>query len=261
MMLTEIAQLGARRAPGESTGSWLRAGPLGPNATLYFPNLRTSKIDCENTVAATVMCPMCTAVENGRRRWYARVEWSDPRVVICGQHAQPLQRVRVGSRPARVVFVPLLRELREVAQWVQAWQAESPCGPERRLVRHARCLEDLILNSIANDAVRDVPSTWQWRLWVGGWPIPPSPRSESRFQLADMPMLGDRLALVGAVRMICQLLRGIMPPVWPPICVSAKAYAALRQEVDTFEPTMTPRLPCVFVSGNHPSAHWRAIVR
>ena len=107
------------------------------------------------------------------------------------------------------------------------------------------CLEDVILDGVTNNGAGTVASTWQWRLWLEGWPVPPRPRSPPKFQLVDMPKLADRLALVGTVWRICQLLRGEIAPHWPPVRGAEEVYAHLENSISRFEPRLGARLGLV----------------
>jgi len=245
MKLEEIAALGSDREPGESLGSWLRAGPLGPAVLSYFPELRTVEIDSEDAVASCTICPRCWVHEHGCRRLYARTEWSDPRMVVCIEHAQPLQSVKPTLLSARLAHSRSTREFRMIAKWITRWQAQSPCSSTRHLVMSRSCVEDVMLDALTKIRVATVASTWQWRLWVDGWPVPPCPRSLPQFQLVDMPRLADRLALVCTVWRICRLLRGEIAPHWPPVRVAEEEYAQLENSISRFEPRLADRLGLV----------------
>lgn len=245
MTLEEIAALGIGRGPGESLASWLRAGPLGPAVLSYFPEWRGGAIDGEDAVASCTMCPNCLVHGHGFRRLYARTEWSDPRVVVCIEHAQPLQTIRPTLLSTRSPRKQSTSEFRKVAKWITRWQAHSPCSSTWRLAMFQDCLEDVVLDAVTKDQAGIVASTWQWRLWVDGWPVPPWPRSPSQFQLVDMPRLADRLALVGTVWRTCQLLRGEIAPRWPPVRVAEEPYGRLETSLLRFGPRLAARLKLV----------------
>jgi len=107
------------------------------------------------------------------------------------------------------------------------------------------CLEDIVLDAVTNDRTGAVASIWQWRLWTAGWPVTPRPRFQPQFQLAKVPRLADRLALVSTVWRICQLLRGEIAPRWPPVRVAAEIYAQLENNILRFEPRLVARLGLV----------------
>jgi len=245
MKLEEIAALGTYREAGESLASWLRAGPLGSAVLSYFPECRSVEIDNEDIVASCTICPSCSTSRGRYRRLYVRSAWSDPRVVVCTEHARPLQLVRpalLGVQASRRAPLP---EFRDLARWITRWQTLSPCISARRLTTSRSCLEDVVLDVVTKDQAGTIASTWQWRLWVDGWPVPSSPRAPPQFQLADMPRLADRLALVGTVWRICQLLRGEFVPHWPPIRLEEVAYAQMENCIQRFEPSLVARLSLV----------------
>jgi len=245
MKLEEIAALGARRGSGESLASWLRAGPLGSGVLSYFPELRSVEIDNEDAVASCTICPSCSVNGHDHRRLYARSEWSDPRVVVCIKHAQPLQNVKPAMLSARLARKRPTAEFRRIAQWISRWQTQSLCSSARRLTMSPNCLEDIVLDAVTNDRTGAVASIWQWRLWTAGWPVTPRPRFQPQFQLAKVPRLADRLALVSTVWRICQLLRGEIAPRWPPVRVAAEIYAQLENNILRFEPRLVARLGLV----------------
>jgi len=246
MRLEEIAALGTCRGAGESLASWLRAGPLGSRALSYFPELRNVKIDSEDEVASCTICPSCSTSKRDHRRLYARSEWNDPRVVVCIEHARPLQHIRpalLSTTPPRKHPVP---EFRNFANWIRRWQAQSPCSSARRLTVSESCLEDVLLDAVTRDKTAAAASTWQWRLWMAGWPLSPSARSKPQFQLADMRWLPDRLALVGTIWRLCQLLRGETLLPWPPVRLAEEVYASLEDTIWRCWPSVVARWAEVF---------------
>lgn len=251
MSLKSMAGLGNRPGCGESLTSWLRAGPLSAEAwtndlkDIGAPVLRDA-----------VYCPKCYLSERGRKRWYTKAEWIDPRQVICSEHGLPL--IRCAGSVARLRSPELSQafhgEARSLSGWVAAWQQRSPCTPGGWLVSQDDCLEDQILSAFAGQAYGQkvsIQAFWlsHWRLRLEGWPLPSAPHACPTFQMGLIAHQMDRLALVGTVQRISSCLLSEKEGAWPPLLIDRTGFSSLRAAMLISWPHLVGRLSRVFIPG------------
>lgn len=245
-----MAGLGVRPGRGESLTSWLIAGPVG--AGLWVSNRRNIGVPVLRDAA---YCPKCYLVEQGRKRWYTKTQWADPRQVICVEHGLPLircarQLVRLRAPVPSQVFRSKVNCL---GDWIGAWRRRSPCTPGGWLLCRGDCLEDQILWALTGQMWASEASTqafWlsHWRLRIDGWPLPTAPHSSPAFQIGLITHQTDRLALVGTVQWAWSHLNSEKESNWPPLRIERTSFEHLQAALRNSWPHLTGRLPLVLIS-------------
>lgn len=226
-------------AVGESLHSWLDAGPLGIEAWISLPERSWSGL----------FCPRCHSSADGSRRWYSKEIWLDPRQVICEKHGLPL--LRRSGPIARLRSPPFLCAFRShalaLAPFIENWRRMSPCSPAGRLIFRPACLEDQVLATLTGFLFGVEPSieafyTGYWLTHLEGWPMPPAPHSQPRYQLGSMAHQPDRLALVNLVAMITRLLSGFAIDGFQAVAVNPEAYRSLQATLRSRWPDLEKNL-------------------
>lgn len=246
MSLEIMAGLAATRGSEESLCSWLDAGPLELTSWLQWRGDRPTDRLLRR------YCPRCFVEDAGRRRWYSRRQWVDPRVVICREHGLPLM---VCARdPCRLRAPQLSSALRQravsIVEWSRRWCRVSPCSPAGWLIRRENCLEDLILSALAGYGAELACSveaylTGHWRLHIEGWPIGHAPHANGTFQLRGLSCQGDRFTLVALVYQAWVCLAGLQRAEWPALRLETKNYDYLCRGVVHGWPALEDRLPLI----------------
>ncbi len=214
MNAESMAALGCRRGVGESLASWLRAGPLGPQAVKFSA--------CPTPIDGALYCPACRLEEAGRRRWYTREDWPS-QSVVCTTHALPL--VRCEAPPTRLCgrrWSPILRaEFRALGTWMQQGSGgEVGCAIARAV-------------SARTDPKVAFSRAWaeaQWHLWATGWPVPDAPRLPSRGSLSPLFQF-DRLALMAIVHHVYIALEGGQGTMWPALHLRSRVFLWLEKRI------------------------------
>jgi hypothetical protein len=236
-----MAGLGFRRGNGESLLSWLRAGPLPLSSW-------TDKESNHDSNHVFNYCPGCVVREHGRRRYYSRAEWRDPRRAICSIHNFPLLRA---SGPPERLRMPRQTQgtrlqLRCLSRWVEGWISLSPSNVAGRLMFSSTRLQDqvLLLLTEGEGAVRSFALA-NWRLWLEGWPLPSHPHGSPYCQLSLMPSQTDRLAILAATWRIWVGLLDTGENSWPALPIDAEAFCHFRSTLHETWPHLDRRLPFV----------------
>ncbi len=244
-----MAGLGVRHGQGESLTSWLKAGPLGAEPWVSNPG-RIGGLVLQDAA----YCAKCCFSEHGRKRWYTKTEWIDPRYVICSEHGLPLVRC---SRSLTRLRTPVLSqafrsEAKCISNWVDAWKQRSPCTPGGWLICQDDCLEDQILLAFSGQAYApkaSIQAFWlsHWRLRAEGWPLPLAPHTCPAFQVGLIARQADRLALVGAVQRVWSYLVFEKEHAWPPLLIERTSFFRLQETLRSSWPHLMDRLPLVFI--------------
>lgn len=223
----EFAGLGCCRGAGESLSSWLRAGPLGSNAVASLDSPAPTRGALRE---GELYCPACRLEELGRRRWYSRIEWKDPRCVICSVHAVPL--VQCDAPPTRLrgrLWPQALRiEFRALNLWTRGWsESVSSREGDRANQPEVAVLRAILARTDPRLPYSRALAEGQWRLWVEGWPVPAGPLYPA--QRRAMPARqSDRLAVWATTHRVCLGLQTGVAPNWPPLHIRSRTLARLR---------------------------------
>jgi hypothetical protein len=246
MNAIETAGLACCRGEGESLTSWLRAGPLGLGACASVEALTSTG---QTTGEQDRYCPACRVEELGRRRWYTRAEWQDPRCVVCSNHALPLvqrdappTRLR-GRRWPRTMHAEFLA----LGQWIRGWSgnvSRTAGGPQ--VQPEALVLQAILARTDPRAPHSAALAEGQWRLWMDGWPVTAGPSNTTRRR--TMPAKeSDRLAVMAVTYRVCLGLQSGTEPNWPPLHIRRRTLKWLRGRLHSLKPDWAEHISLHFI--------------
>jgi hypothetical protein len=233
-----MAGLGSSRGSGESLTSWLRAGPLP--VSVWERGVR----DLKPNISLSY-CPRCVLRTEGRRHYYSKVEWIDPRRVVCDIHDTPL--VRAISSPTCLRFPHFeyhtRARLHTLGRWIEEWISQSPSTITGILIFSPHCLQDQIFLALTDGDTAQSFALANWRLWLEGWPLSSHSHGYPMRQLRLVPSQADRLALVAEVWRVWSILAGMDQSAWPALQIAPEAFSRLAQRLKRNWPHLAGRLP------------------